>query len=254
MKSPYGNNILSSMIAAAFAQTYMVPEGDGGTVTAAPAATAGGQVAAAVEAKPAIKVNFDVNYAGKEISFHFKKDKELGIKRPTVTLQIPQATPNLIVDILDKGGKQLDLLLEAMNGVLTGVAREQVNADEKITQETLDIKAINWQAISELPPAARRGGGIPKETWEEFQKDYIETMPAATGKTLEQVTNAAKLFVAKLQPVKTNKLFLNRLKEQLDLWFTSTKNGEDFQECYEFLANKMEELLKKDDAELLSNI
>lgn len=208
----------------------------------------------AVVDKPVIKVNFDANYTGKEIAFHFKKDKELGIKRPTVKLQIPQATPSLVVQILETGGKELDLLLESMDAVLTGVAREQVNADEKITQESLDVTKINWKAISELPPAARRGGGIPKETWEEFQKDYVEVMPAVTGKTLEQVTNAAKLFVAKLQPVKTNKLFLTKLQEQLNLYTNSTPNLEDYAECVEFLDNKMTELLKKDDAELLANI
>jgi len=207
-----------------------------------------------VEVKPKIHINFDPNYIGKEISFLFKTDKDLGIRRPTTTLQIPQATPNLILEILDAGGKQLDLLMESINDIITGVAREQVNADTKISQETLDLTKLSWKSISELPPAARRGGGIPKETWEEFQKDYIESMPAVTGKTLEQVTNAAKLFLAKLQPVKTNKLFLDKLQEQLNIWFTSSPNAEDFKECYEFLANKMVELLKKDDAELLANI
>lgn len=238
--------LLSQIAAMACAQMYMVPEGDGGAVTA--------DAAAPAAEKPVIKVNFDMNYTGKEVSFHFKKDKELGIKRPTVTLQVPQVTPNLIIQVLEAGGKELDLLVETMNDVLIGVAREQVNADQKITQETLDLSKINWKAISELPPAARRGGGIPKETWEEFQKDYIEQMPAITGKSLEQVTNAAKLFVAKFQPVKTNKLFLDKLLEQLNIWFDKSPNAEDYQECYEFLANKATELLKKDDAELLANI
>lgn len=247
MKHSYSG--FRNLLAFAVAQTYMVPEGDGGAV-----AVADKSADAVAADKPVIKVNFDANYTGKEISFHFKKDKELGIKRPTVKLQIPQATPNLVVQILGTGGKELDLLLEAMDGVLTGVAREQVNANEGITQETLDVAAINWKAISELPPAARRGGGIPKETWEEFQKDYVEVMPAATSKTLEQVTNAAKLFVAKLQPVKTNKLFLKKLQEQLAIYINSTPNLEDYAECVEFLDNKMTELLKKDDAELLANI
>ena len=204
--------------------------------------------------KPPIHVNFDQNYTGKEVSFHFKKDKKLGIKRPTVTLQIPSATPTLIVDILEKGGKQLDLLIEAINDYIIGQAREQVNENEKIQQESLDMKKLNWEAIANLPKAERRGGGISKETWEEFAADYIEVMPAVTGKTLEQVANASKLFMAKFQPCKTNKVVLNMLQEQLSIWFSKTPNQEDFQECYQFLDNKASELLKKDDAELLANL
>lgn len=240
------------LIAAAMAMSQMYMA-EVGAAEAAPVA-AGQPVPAEVVAKTPIKVNFDQNYTGKEITYHFKKNKELGIKRPSVTLQIPQVTPSLIVSILETGGKELDLLCEVMNDTLINIGREQVNEKENITQETLDLTKINWKAIAELPPAARRGGGIPKETWEAFQADYIETMPSITGKNLEQVTNAAKLFVARLQPVKTNKLFLDKLQEQLNLWFNGSKDAEDFADLYEFLANKITELLKKDDAELLANI
>jgi hypothetical protein len=213
------------------------------------------QPAAATEAvKQPIKVNFDRNYTGKEVQYHFKKDKELGIKRPTINVQIPQATPDLIVAILEAGGKQLDLLVEVMNDTLYNQGRQQVNAKEDITQETLNVSEISWDYIANLPPKERRGGGISKEDWADFQADYIAVMPELTGKTLEQVTNAAKLFVARLQPVKTNKLFLNKLKEQLSIWFTKSPNADDYQDLYEFLDNKMTEFLKKDDAELLANI
>jgi hypothetical protein len=222
-------------------------------VDAAAAATAAAAGTASAD-KPKIVLNFDANYVGKDVSYHFKEDKELKIKRPTVNVTIPQATPNLIVDILEKGGKQLDLLIEVINDTLYNQGRQQVNAKEDISQETLAINEINWEFIANLPPKERRGGGISKEDWADFQKDYIEVMPALTGKSLEQVTNAAKLFVARLQPVKTNKLFLNKLKEQLSIWFTKSPNAEDYPELYEFLDNKMTEFLKKDDAELLANI
>jgi hypothetical protein len=134
-----------------------------------------------VQASPPVQaklhVNFDPNYQAKEVDFHFKKDKELGIKRPSVKLQVPAATPNLAVAILEAGGPQLDLLLEAMNDYLIGVARQQVNENSNITQETLDVSKISWEALANMPKAARRGGGISKETWDDFQKDYIECMP-----------------------------------------------------------------------------
>lgn len=259
--NPYKLSLLAQALALV---TLSVSDGDGGgaTGTAAPGTPAavpvpvagsdGATVSTVAADKP--KIDFGPGYASREVAYHFKKDKELGIKRPTVNLQIPAATPDLVLSILDAGGKELDLLLEVMTDTLINQGRQQVNAKEDITQESFNAAEVNWKFIAELPPKERRGGGIPKEDWESFQKDYVEVMPGLTGKSLEQVTNAAKLFTARLQPVKTNKLFLTKLQEQLGIWFTKSPNAEDYQDLYEFLDNKMTEFLKKDDAELLANI
>lgn len=258
----YHNRYKQSLLSQAIAFMVLgVSDGDGGgavaattlqageTTGAAPAGTTSTEVSAD---KP--KIDFGPGYVSKDVAFHFKKDKKLDIKRPTVNLQVPAATPDLIMEILDKGGKELDLLIEVVTDTLIGQARQQVNAKEDISQETFNPAEVNWKFLAELPPKERRGGGIPKEDWADFQEDYIEIMPGLTGKTVDQVTNAAKLFTARLQPVKTNKLFLTKLQEQLGIWFTKSPNAEDFQDLFEFLDNKMTEFLKKDDAELLANI
>ena len=105
-----------------------------------------------------------------------------------------------------------------------------------------------------MPKAERTGGGISKEVWEAFGKDYVSVMPGVTGKSADQVGNACKLLLAKFQPVKTNKKVISFLKEQLALYFSSTQNAEEFQECYEFLDSKAESLLKADEASLLANL
>lgn len=201
-----------------------------------------------------IHVNADPNISMSEVSYHFKTNKELGVKRNTVTLKLPFPTPAGIVAILEAGGKQLDLLLETAAEVIISQAREQVNAKDPFTQDDLDLSKLSWEAIANMPKAERRGGGIAAEIWEGFQKDYLEIMPGLTGKTPEQVLNAAKLFVAKLNPCKSNKRVLTVLRAQLSLWYENTKAQEEYSSVFEFLDGKIDTLLKVDDQAMLDNL
>lgn len=247
------------------------------TTGAAPAANG----TAAVEKQP-IPASPIPGTIFRPTKFHFKKD-ELGNKRPTVELLLPVptwegfaalATSEEVVK--DKEGKEVtrkvdgkdvpvtlgekvrDLVMELLADQVAGAAREQVS-DEKAPvnkQEELKLDALTLAYIACLPPAERRGGGISKETWEGFFKSYMAVMPEKTGKSKEQVENAAKLFVARLQPVKTQKKILAFLKDQLNLYFTSagTEAQEEFAEVYEFLGQKIDEFSKRDEAELLANL
>lgn len=195
------------------------------------------------------------NVEGHVVKFNFKKDKELGTKRPSVELTIPVPTIDGVVDILTRGvEKEVNLLMDAIRSVVVDQARQQVNDKEDITQDSLNLDSLTWEAIANMPPAARRGGGIAKEQWEEFGKDYATVMPAVTGKTAEQIGNAVKILLAKFQPIKTNKKVLSFFQEQIALYAANTPNAEDYQENIEFLNNKVEELLKADEASLLQNL
>ena len=161
--------------------------------------------------------------------YHFKKDK-LGVKRATIELAIPVPTVEGVIQMLNDP-KQTEYLLEVLAEQAYKAARDQVGDD---------AKPVNKQ--EEL------------EVWEAFSEDYIAVMPAITSKSAEQVGNACKLLIAKFQPVKTNKKVIEFLKGQLALWFSSSTNAEEFQECYEFLDAKADTLLKADEAALLANL
>jgi hypothetical protein len=220
---------------------------------------AGQEVAA--EAKQAlhdaIVAKFNNLVDTKEFKFSFKTDKETGFKRPTVELRLPVLSVEGIVDILQNGDsrpKELELLLEVLSDAVYAQARTLVNDKEDITQENFPLDKVSWAAIANMPKAERRGGGIAKETWEDFAADYIAVMPQATGKTAEQVGLAAKLLTLKFAPVKTQKPVINMLQGQLGIYLNVTQRGEEFAECIEFLNKKAETLLTMTDEDLLANL
>jgi hypothetical protein len=186
--------------------------------------------------------------------FFFKKD-EVGEKRPNVDLILPYPTEDRVLEMF-KDDKQRMILMDLINDLINDHAKLQVG-DEKNPvnkQEELDITKLDLAFIASIPPGERRGGGIGKETWETFFADYVEIMPAITGKAKDNVENAAKLLVARLQPVKTQKKILDFLGGQLSLWFSKTQQAEELAEVYEFLSEKIKTLMAADEAALLANL
>lgn len=197
-----------------------------------------------------IIANHDVNTDTKDFAFHFKKDK-LGNKRQSVELKLPVPSVEGIVAIIEKGGKELELLQDAMYDVIRAQAAGIVSDDEKISQATFDVSKILWTTIANMPKADRRSSAISTEVWEAFAKDYIEVMPSVTGKSVEAVTNATVVFLKKFSIVKTNKEVISKLKDQLALYMEHTKNADQFTEILELLVNKADSYLSANDVELL---
>lgn len=204
-----------------------------------------------------IKVNYDFEVNVKPVSFNFKrsKDPETGIitVRNSVNLAIPYPSMEGIVNIMEKGEKGLELLVEAIEGVVNSVARDMLE-DTELNAATFPVEKLSWEAIAAMPKAQRRGGGIAKETWESFAKDYIEVMQQATDKKPEQIANAARILHGRLASVKTNKPVLQLLVEQIAIYTDVTENLEDFQECVTFLVAKAETFLNISEADLLANL
>ena len=201
-----------------------------------------------------IQANLNKMVDEKEVKFTFRtvKDEATGLesKRATIETKIPVPSVEGIVEILEAGGKGLELLQEAVADVIYQRAREILADDEKLTD--LPTDGLSWEVIANLPKAERKGRGIAAEVWKEFAADYIAVMPAVTGKTAEQVGNAAKILLNKFSAVKTNKPVVNLLKGQLALYLNSSSNAEQFQDCVEFLVNKADSLLQADEAALLA--
>lgn len=203
-----------------------------------------------------IVAQFDAKVDTKDFKFNFKTDKT-GVKRPTVDLKLPVPSVEGIIYILEHATdepKQFELLMDAVYEVISDQARSMVNENEAINQDNFPLAKVTWDAIANMPRAERRGGGIGKETWEEFAADYIEVMPAATNKTAEQVGNAAKLLVAKFNPVKTNKPVITALKDYLGIYVNVSPNAETYLPCVEFLKEKAEKLLNVSDEDMLASL
>ena len=184
-----------------------------------------------------------------EMKFRFKKDK-MGNQRPTVVLpNVPVPNENYVITILERGGKELKLLLEVMASTVRSAAASVVGDEEKITAENFAFSKITWEAIANQERAER--ATIAAETWEAFAKEYLEIMPALTNKDPEQLGNAIQVYVKKFAQVKTNKPVLKKLQEQLTIFVDNTKNGEDFADIIELLQGKLELYLNSNDVELL---
>lgn len=202
-----------------------------------------------------IKANFNNKVDIKETKFHFRKikDEASGVetKRPTVNIPIPTPSVEGLISIIEAGGKGLELLLDAAYEVVVDQAREFINANESADEANFPYANLSWEYIANLPKAERRGGGISKEVWEEFVKDYIAIMPGVTSKPKESCELAAKVFFTKFRDVKTDKKVLSLLKNYLALYINSTPNAEQFADCVEFLDKKATALLQTDSSALL---
>lgn len=200
-----------------------------------------------------ISASFDKTVDIKDFTFRFRKDK-LGNKRPSVELKLPVPSVEGIVEILEKGGKGLELLQDAVSEVIRAQAAEYVSEDEKISQSTFPMAKLAWDFIANIPKEDRRSSSITPELWEAFVKDYIDVMPALTNKTIDAVTNATIVYVKKFSMIKSDKASLAKLKEQLAI-YTETKNAEQYADILEMLVRRCDAYLAADDlASLVANL
>lgn len=204
-----------------------------------------------------IKANFNFKVDVKPVIFRFKTSKDdngVEVKRDALELPIPYPTVQGIVDILETGGKELELLMDAVEGIVTAQARTLISDDWELNATNMPVNKLSWEFIANMPKAERSGGGIAKEVWEDFGKDYIKTMPEVTGKTIDQVTQASKLLVNKLAAVKTNIPVLTLLVDQLTIYLANSKRADEFSSCVEFLVDKADKLINTTPEELLANL
>ena len=202
----------------------------------------------------AINANFDKTVDAKEFNFRFKKDK-LGNQRSPVKLTVGVPSVEGIIAILEKGGKELELLQDALYDVLQGVLRGYVADNEDAAQDKIDLTKFTWEAIANQPREDRRSATISEEQWAGFAADYAAIMPGVSGKTTQQVGNAVEVYLKKLTQVKTNKPVLKALEVQLGLYLDNSPNAANFEDVLEFLTRRLENYLKADDVEaLISNL
>lgn len=187
----------------------------------------------------------------KEVTFNFRKtkDTETGVetKRTAVTAKIPVPSIEGIVKMLEEGGKSLELLQTAVESTITDYVKQLLGDDEKITSENFPYDLVSWEIIATLPDTERRGRGIPKETWEDFIKSYIEIMPSLIGKSVDVVKKQASILAQKFQPLKNHEKkneLLPKFIEMLTLYVNNAPEAEQFTGPIEFLIQKAEQFMK----------
>lgn len=194
----------------------------------------------------------------KSVKFNFKsrkitdeQGKEIGRtkKQDSVTCDIPVPETSELVSILQNGGKEAELVCEAVADLIIAQAKGQFdevietfgNDDSKtVTAAHLDYDKLSLAYIASIPPARRGATAIGEEDWKVFFDDYFAVMVKATGKSEDRIKNHVNLFKAP-NKAKANKEVLSVLVDQLDIYMSSSANLEDTGLC----ATRISEKFKK---------
>jgi len=205
-----------------------------------------------------IKVNHDFEVDVKPVRFNFKKrvDKVSNLETVRESVELAIAIPSVqgVVAILEAGGKELDLLMDAIEDVVVAVARDIIAEDTTINASNFPINKTTWKSIANTPKKLRSGGGIPKETWEAFGQNYQEVMPSITNKSQEATANMVRILVAKLSGVKTNIPVLELVIQQLAIYAEHSPQFEEYAECIDFLLEKADGLVNVSPEDLLAGL
>lgn len=208
--------------------------------------------------KPPIHVNFDnkLDYKAAKFGFRTVEDEKTGVKtkRNTIELtKIPVPSVEGIIAILDAGGKQLDLLLEAVSEVVFSRIRDYVNDNEGINSENFNYAVADWNNIANLEKEDRRSA-FPKELIEDFTADYVSVMPSVSGGEKAHAVNAAKIFAGKFNSIKSKKDVIAKLKLRLALYADHSPKAAEFAEWIDFLFKKADKLITAKEENLVDNL
>lgn len=211
------------------------------------------QTPAAETGTVAVTPSFDKTVDTKEMKFRWNKD-DTGYQRPSIVLPAaPVPSVEGFVEILTKGGKGLVLLQEAAYDVVRAAIASYLADTENATAENIPWEKFSWEAIANQTKEER--AKIAPETWKAFAADYIAKMPALTGKTVENVTNATLVFLKKYSIIKSDKPVIKMLQDQLTIYATNSKEAENFSEIIQLLSQKAKLYLEANDvAQLVANL
>lgn len=182
-----------------------------------------------------------------QIKFNFRT--VAGVKRDTITLDIE---PVSLQDALNAGEASIKYLEAMILSEFTAAARSILQDDAEITgNENFPFAKLTWASIITESESERKGRGIPKEVWVDFEKDFLSVMEACSSKTPDQLKNVATILRNKLQQVKFNKPVLEKVvSDYLAVYVQSATRLEEFADVVEYLQNKANEFLTLDQVSL----
>lgn len=184
-------------------------------------------------------------------SYNFRTQKDTNYKRPQVVVEFDVPTAEGLVVLLQGDDEKVrNLLTDTIANLLTSHVRTYVDDDLEFDQAKLDALVaegkISLEAIANLPKSERNS--IGKEDLEQFRTDYVEFMPAITGKDIDKVKLAAEMMVQRFKPVAGKQDVLEVLAGQLAVF--ADKAPEEAVErnlrVISYLADKAQELMSVD--------
>lgn len=141
------------------------------------------------------------------MNFAFRKNKDTGIKRPTVEIEAEVPTKESLAEILlseDASNRPVqELIADVISGTLQSHIRSYVDEDLDFDQaaynQLLDSGKATLKYIATMPKAERNV--LSKEDLEAFAADYIAVMPEITGKEVSRVRLTAELAVERFKRI-----------------------------------------------------
>lgn len=197
-----------------------------------------------------------MEYLNKSFKFNFKKrtikdenGQVIGevAKKPSIEVALPVLSTAGVIEALQLGGKEADVILDAVNFVFYQAARQQfddvienmTNPDDEVKSSDLNFDKLQLSYLANLPPATRGGAAISEDEWNFFFMDYLAVMVAATGKEERRIANQIEHF-KKPNRCKANQAVLEVLVDQLSIYVSKSANIEDTAQAAERLMGKFQ--------------
>jgi hypothetical protein len=198
-----------------------------------------------------------------QFNYFFKTDKirddegkviGAGRKHPDVKAVLPVPTYAELIAFLQSAGKEAELILEAVTGMIDSAGRAQIqdwrenNAPEAtFTATNFDLNKLTLTAISNTPRGERGGAAISDEDWTAMLDDYHHVMTQVVGYEEKKVKLAIMHFKVQLRRIKNDKPAVQKLLDLLNVWASKTENLEDHTACYEDLTKRAAKYLKAEE-------
>lgn len=150
--------------------------------------------------------------------YNFRKDKDTGNKRPSLSLEFEVPSAAGLVDVLQNGSKEaVSFLTELAAGTFVGYIKGLVDNDLDFSQEKLDAilaeKPLTIQMLATLPRSERSSAN--KEDIDNFAATYRGVMAQVLDIAQDKVDVAADIFAQRLKPVLAKPRMLEKLKSYL---------------------------------------
>jgi len=197
-----------------------------------------------------------------QFNYFFKTDKVrddegkvigTGRKHPDVKAVLPIPTFAELAAHLKDGGKEAELILEAVTGMIDGAGRAQIQdwrennpTDATFTATNFDLTKLTLTSIAATPRGERGGAAISDEDWTAMLDDYHHVMTQVVGYEEKKVKLAILHFKVQLRRIKNDKPAVQKLLDLLNVWASKTENLEDHTACYEDLTKRAAKYLKQE--------